>query len=185
MRFSIHRTFFVVAFFIILFSGCESLSVGDQKSTRVFRPDLYFKDEAAKLSRQNIILEKTLIKDGVVEKQIADSINWNDEFRPFIQLDISKPAMINSYKVDTVITKFGYEIHYNATDSAASVRAMSVYFNEDTLVKLNAISATNNVYYYATDTLEYFGNGYYRIHASSMPKLGKDLSFELTGKPVN
>lgn len=77
-------------------------------------------------------LNKTVVVNGQSETQRVDTPVWVEELAPFAQSDIDRPALWDSYSVDTAIISVDrvWQITYSALDSALfTKRVQVVYFD--------------------------------------------------------
>lgn len=175
---------FLTLVFILIISSCNYINDRNTSIPGRFMPGEYFSNEAKKLNSRNLSLEKTVFKNGKSEIIVLDSVNWFKELKPFIDINIAKPAQINSYQIDSLVESNVLTINYIARDSTVSVKEVIVKFKNKKLLNFRAIQSSYNLYYQSIDTINYFGDGNYRISAMSKPKLGREVNLKLHGKAI-
>jgi hypothetical protein len=171
---------------LLLGTACSDNKSTSQKQVNdYFNLEGYFVTEAEMLRKHNAKISKTLIKDDVTETLVFDSINWDQEFKPFMNSDLNKPAFRQAYTVDTIQFNASKKIIYNAKDPLLTTRSILIsYFNEK-IDSLMIINQTSNVYYTAAETLVYLPGKYYILTTMNDPAAGKATSFQLKGEIIN
>lgn len=139
----------------------------------LFNFNEHFTKEAEQLSKAEAMLVKTLDKEGKTETLELQNPDWKKELQPFLDLDLNKPALKGSYKIDTLSTN-PQHVKYIAYDSVTIIRNVDFY-GTDSIVVNKSIS---NMYYASAEKLTYHRNGY-SITAFIRPKAGKSLAFKL------
>lgn len=139
----------------------------------LFNFNEHFTKEAEQLSKANAILIKTLNKEGKTETLELQHPDWKKELQPFLDLDLNKPALKGSYKIDT-LSADPQHVRYIASDSTTVIRNVDFYGTDSIIVN----KSISNMYYASAEQLTYHRNGY-SITAFIRPKAGKSLAFKL------
>lgn len=164
---------FMLLMITAFLTGC----IETQKPTPV-RPPLFnfsehFTKEAELLTATDAVLIKTLDKEGKTETLELQHPDWKKELQPFLDLDLNKPALLGSYKVDT-LSVVPLHVRYLASDSTTVIRNADFYGTDSIIVQ----KSISNMYYSSAELLTYYKNGY-SISAFIRPKAGKSLAFKL------
>ena len=175
---------FAFAFFSLLIScgGPEKKAVNN---SRFFNLNSYFKDQVAILEKANTPLTKTIVHNGKTETINEKNVNWKNELKPFLEIDITLPAHILSYSIDSLVEGNSTTLHYSAKDSTPLLRDIVIKLNNgqpDTIYIRKVIS---NSYVSSMETMSYFGNGNYELKVKNDPPIGKNIAFELKGVAGN
>lgn len=170
------RLFSVLLFFVS--AGCKNSNDSSEIKNKLFDISAYFSAEAQRLQSLNASLEKTLIKNNISEKLIQKNPNWQLELKPFMESGLNKPAIANSYKIDSVLIGNSLKVTYAAMDSSAPVKNVILYFSDTKPDSIIILKATNTIYYTLSEELRYYRNSYF-INASTQPKAGKAIKFSL------
>jgi hypothetical protein len=171
---------------LLLSTACsDNISTSQKQVNDYFNLVEYFVKEAGKLRKQNAKISKTLIKDDVTETLVFDSINWDQEFKPFMNSDLNKPAFRQAYTVDTIHVNAAIKIIYNAKDPLLTTRSILISYVNEKIDSLMIINQTSNIYYSAAETLIYLPGKYYILKSMNDPAAGNPTSFQLKGEIIN
>lgn len=170
--------FYVCLFF--LFSGCKNSPENVETKNKLFDFSGFFSGEAKRLQSVNAKLEKTLLKNNTSEKLIVETPDWFAELKPFTDISLNKPAIANSYNIDSIRNGQSLQITYSAMDSSAPVKNVVLYFSESQPDSITIYKSTNTIYYTLTEELHY-SKKQYTVNASTQPKAGKAIQFSLIG----
>jgi hypothetical protein len=107
----------------------------------------YFKEQAEKLSKSGISLQKKLIKDGKEEFQLQHDVDWEVQLRPFLESDINKPAYIRSYATDTIFLDNEMKVVYKALESDLPVQLIELTFSDEICKKVAIEKLKDNAIY--------------------------------------
>jgi len=112
-------------------------SCGDKEAT-VYYFDFhqYFNAEVADLQGSMPKIKKTIVLNGVSEEKTisTDSGIWVSELKPFLAMDINKPAWKDAYSVDTIRANEGYEIVFTG-DSSMAIPFVNIGFDDNGSVR--------------------------------------------------
>ncbi len=117
----------------IIFVFCFALILGCNRSSTIsgnakyFSVSSFFKSEIGKLKLNNSRVEKTITKDGNPMVSLSDSVKWEDELKPFFDLEINKPDLEKKYEL--------------TIDSGKNIK-ISTYFTSDTNLAIQRIAIT-------------------------------------------
>ncbi len=173
---------FVFALFFISCNDTENTVVNE---TRFFDFNAYFYDQVDLLEKANTPITKTIVHNGKTETIKEPNVNWENELKPFLEIDITLPAHILSYNIDSLVDGRSTMLHYTAKDSTPLLREIKIMLNDgkpDTIYIRKVIS---NSYVSSVQTMSYFGNGNYELKVNNDPQIGKNISFELSGVAGN
>lgn len=102
-------------------------------------------------------VKKTVIKDGVKEELVLDSIKWKNELSSFLEVDINKPAWLNSYTQTEDIGDSTYFTFYTTTLEGHPVKYLEVETdpNSGRCVSFKAKKEIANLLYSSKQELSY------------------------------
>lgn len=118
------RSVFPVFLFCLLFTACHSPAEQDQ-------PPVYYdvagfvNKQIADLTALQPDVQKTVSIDDKQSQQTTADINWNRELGLFLQADINKPALRNSYRIERP-DSLTYVYTLKPTEEALTVRSLMV-----------------------------------------------------------
>lgn len=142
------RFFCPVSFlFLLLISGCTD-------STQQNQPNIYYdvagfvKQQIADLSLQKPLVSKSVLINKEQNQQAIHDINWNRELELFLQADINKPALRNSYQIARP-DSLTYQYTLKSTEERLTVRSLLVQLDSLTRHprRIEAVLQTNNPLY--------------------------------------
>ena len=139
-----------------LLAGCASEleeSRQGQLDPNFFDASEFFETEAGRLS--GLTIEKTVTVNGNVESKTLSNVDWTEEFAPFAQSNIDRPALWDVYQVDTLSAARGlWSLVYSALDSSLFTKVVAVTYADiaDPLDSVYSVSITNSFDRYVADT---------------------------------
>jgi len=176
---------FILTFSLFITACSDNKSTSRSIVNDYFDLEEYFVKEAESLRQSNAKISKTLLKNGIAETLVFDSINWDKELKPFMNSNLNKPAFRHAYTIDTFLHHSAAKIIYTAKDPLLTTKSILIsYFNEK-IDSLMIINQTSNVYYTAEETLIYLPGKHYLITTMNDPVAGKETSFQLKGEIIN
>jgi hypothetical protein len=145
----------------------------------------FFRNEAASLSDKSLSLDKRLIREEETETLKVINPDWLNEFSPFLEVDINKPAYRGAFLIDSLRKQDSLTLYYQSIDSETPVNNIKIFMVGDTVKELRIVKSVSNIYYKSTDTLEYFRSGNYRIRVKSKPRAGRKIEFVLEARAAH
>lgn len=165
-------------FFILSFTSCTSESKNEVHDIYFFDLKSYFTKEAEKLTKQKLLINKSIEHNGTLEKKKLKIDSWLNEFALFIESDINKVSWKNSYSIDSISNK---EI-YKAKDPDLKTQYIEVSFKNNHPVIIKIINKTHNYLYKTDEILEYFPDSLYIINKKQEVRLIGKNDYLITGK---
>jgi len=175
----IYKIVIILVFYFL--AACNNPVKVPGENQKYFETNKYFLNEAAMLQLKNAAIVKTFIKNDSTETIRSEKVDWKTELLPFLQINLHKPALVNSFSIDTITEANKTLIQYVAKDSTLELRDLKIYLSEAKVDSLFGVMKSSNLYYNAVDTIAYFGNGNYRISVWNKPRIGKEVRFVLVG----
>ncbi len=169
---------------VMLMAGCAGKN-DDLRITEYFDLPEYFTSKAIEYQDKQASLKKTLSRPSDTEVVEKDDVDWMSEFKPFIEIDLNRPAFSNGYMKDTIQTDSGMVITYTARDSTFEIKKVSLSFNDGSLKKVDAIHSKDNVYYFSREILTFEDGKGYEIRVSNVMKAGKPVEFSIRGDVIH
>lgn len=127
----------VLFIFILLMSllfGCREVQTAHTSNARqIFSIKDYMKSEAVRLDAAKPKVHKELELNSEIERKEIVIDNWSKELEIFSVLDINKPSLIESYKVDTIMNgnKITKITHRSKVEKEVKVKVLDVEFDID------------------------------------------------------
>lgn len=147
----------------------------------------FFEGEVTKLSSQHQSLRKVLVFGDSSVTQQLDVVKWQDELRPFIEIDLLKNAYKGRFKIDsTVGGESTYIVTYTPLDTKTDLKTLSVTLtNKDHMIcSVKAHYNEDNTLYKATKDLVYYTDSLFTISGSQQVQLGNNLKYTVTGRII-
>ena len=112
----------------LLSVSCENHTAEEstQVETGYFPIHTFFQREVDSLQQSATKVEKTVGERDESETKTVTVGDWNTEMGAFLAVDLSKPAYINMFDVDSAANK----IIYNAKSKDLDIQSLSISFNE-------------------------------------------------------
>jgi hypothetical protein len=176
---------FIFSLLLIIAACSDKQSTSQNPEYDYFNLEEYFIKEAEALRKRNALISKTLLKDGITETLVFDSVQWDKELKPFMNSDLNKPAFRQAYSVDTVHLNSATKIIYSAQDPSLTTRSILISHHNGIIYSVMIINQTSNVYYSTAETLIYLPGRHYIITMMNDPAAGKETSFQLQGEIIN
>lgn len=154
----ITRYFSLLALSLLIF-GCQT---NKEDQPKPFGHTFDIKDASSQWDSTGIWV-KSLLKDGNSETIELESIDWNKEVQPFLNLDWNVPANKEKYQYDSIkLALVGETIYrYQALDSSLAVQLAEYRYQEDRCTEIHVRVREKNVAYnYYRDMILYPGEGY-------------------------
>lgn len=164
--------------FLILITSCRK---PDEKPIVKRYTDIkgFFESEALRLSRAEVLADKSVRQNEVSETKNGLKVDWQNELALFTGSDINKPAWRDSYR----ITKDSSTIIYLAIDTNLRTRSIRLKKNaEGRLILIQIHNSTKNQLYESSEDLTYIPDSIYLIDKSQKVLfLGKNR-YQIRGK---
>lgn len=176
------KTIVVFVLFTLLYfvSSCNN-SVESKKPSPFSNLEIYFETEIKALEQSKVTLTKKLDHQGKVENIFVAEPNWKLELVPFTETISSQQVRNQSYITDSRINGTNSTIIVSAKDVKATVKSISMFSTNGVNDSIVIVKQVSNSYYSSSDTLSYYGGGNYRIKATNIPGIGKEMGFILQG----
>ncbi|MBX2873339.1 MAG: hypothetical protein KTR30_14605 [Saprospiraceae bacterium] len=141
----------MIRLFPLLFISILALSIFQCQSNTSISTDLeeknffdlraFFEAEIVRLQEENPKIKKEIEINGKKEQKTQEGVDFEKELAIFIRSDINKPAWVDKYGVDSIMSSDDLiRVDYIALDSTLKTRLLSVEF-EDAMV--NKVTITN------------------------------------------
>ena len=138
----------ICLFLMILFTvSCANDNVALPHN--YFSLTTYFKKQMKKLQEEKMKLNKVISRNNETQTKTFIDVDWEKELTPFLECDINKPAWIQSYQTDTLISSLGLiKINYTAREDHLPVRSIVLSFNAtNELMDITIYKKRHNFYY--------------------------------------
>jgi len=166
----------------VILTWLTACSPGNKNQNTIPLFDLknYFESQVAALKQSNPKVQKRVVQNGQVESRDMQIEDWNAELKPFLESDISKPALRNSYKVDTL--EEGHHIIYTAVDSSQSVRIVDLVMDKNSVSRISILKGSGGLLLQSMQSLTWSPRNGYSITGNQSVSMGKgnDYSVKVT-----
>ena len=169
--------FIFICLFFISFSAC-SYDNKEKENPIYFELESYFKNEAVRLTKNNQLIDKTVMINGKAEQKKIKINNWEQEFSSFIDADINKASWRGSFtlsKADTLET-------YTSESKKIPVKKVEIFLKDKKVVGIKIFIANKNDLYTSSDSLVYFPDSLYEIKKTQKIKLMDGKQYIVRGK---
>jgi len=144
---------------IAAISSCRPDIKENKGDLKYFDIKGYFYADSSMLTSKHPLITKTVSHNGITQTKKVYIGNWGNEFAPFINSDINKPAWRESY---TVTTGTGVMI-YNAKTPDLKTTKVIISKNGDKLNWIEIDNHTKNLLYEDYEKLVYYPDSLYSI----------------------
>jgi hypothetical protein len=127
----------------------------------------YFKKDAARLKKLNRPVIKTVKHNGVSETKTVHIADWEQEFGFFIEADINKPALVNSYNIITGDSL----LMYKAKERNMKVQELIMKKDGKKIKYFLIYTRVENALYKTSQKLTYFPDSLYRVETTQKVRL--------------
>ncbi|QHS56128.1 hypothetical protein GWR56_11490 [Mucilaginibacter sp. 14171R-50] len=166
---------------LLLLSGSYACNKPEIKETgaRLSYFDLkgYFNSEAARLTRQNPQVYKTVAHNDEAESHKLHIGSWPKELELFTESDINKPAWKLSYTVQANEDSLVYKAKY----PDLKTRKIVITKKAGKVTAIAIINNARNILYNTTEKLVYNPNLYYSIEKMQRVKIMGANSYRIKG----
>jgi len=176
------KTIFVFVLFTVLYflSSCNK-NAESKKSSPFSSLEIYFEREIDALEQSKVTLTKKLDHQGKVENIFVAEPDWKLELVPFTETLSGQQVRVQSYTTDSIINDAKRTFVMSARDAKATVKSITMFSTDGINDSIVIVKHVSNSYYSSSDTLSYYGRGNYRIKATNIPGIGKEMGFILEG----
>ena len=165
---------------LLLFSCNKNEKV---KINKYFDLENYFKQEAQRLQRGGFKLEKKLVEGPYSETVLIDSADWKKMLSPFMSCDINKPAWINSYASDSIVSGDSSRVIYTAKEKGLQIRRVEIFFIDKTPFEIKIERTRENFYYTSKEIYNYHPDAFV-INSKQKVRLMSEERYQITGRFV-
>lgn len=138
----------------------------------------YFKHEAARLTKLNRDVKKSVEHNGDKDAKKVHIANWDRELNLFTESDINKPAWSRSYAVDSTASN----ITYKAKFPELKTRYITICRTNGKVTAIEIENDTHNLLYNTTEKLTYLPDTFYQIEKTQKVKVMGGNSYKIKGE---
>lgn len=152
-----------------------------------------FFDLAAFVNFQDSLLSgKSMMKAVAIgrvdQAKRIEQVDWSEELAPFAQANLNKPAFLDSYAVDSVLTAEGkLELEYVALDSSLRTRKLLVLCQENcdyaNVLSIIVRNSTKSVIAETEQRLQWTPDGF-EVYSRQATLFVKARELHLKGSPL-
>jgi hypothetical protein len=162
--------------------SCNSVTTEEDQAKPYFDIDSFIKDQITYLSKNNFSIEKTIVKEGIVESKKSKSPDWKKELDPFSSSDINKPNWKLSYTIDSIYVDDTLMINFNCKDSNLVVKYILVKLVNQKVFFLQIKNHKLNSYFNSSQMLELIPDSGYSIFGHQGVLLGDTTSYSIKAR---
>jgi hypothetical protein len=162
--------------------SCNSVTTQENQAKTYFDIASFINDQIASLKKNNFSIEKTIVKDGIVESKKSGSPNWEKELEPFSSSDVNKPNWKLSYSIDSIYFDDTLMININCKDSNLVVKSISVKLSKQKVYFLQIKNHKLNSYFNSSQVLELIPDSGYTIVGHQGVLLGDTTAYSVKAR---
>jgi hypothetical protein len=177
------RLDFLMTGLVVLLSlaACKRDNNAATDTMKFFDIKGYFKADSIRLTKLNLMVNKTVVHNGTAETKKIHIPDWGTELSQFSGSDINKPAWKASYSTESSNNL----LIYRAKDPLLKTREIIIKKEGDHVKWILIFNHTKNILYETDEKLSYFPDSLYLIQKSQKVKLlGKD-TYRISGTLTN
>jgi hypothetical protein len=144
---------------LFFYTACKPDISSAGNAPKYFDINGYFAGEAARLTKLNKPVLKTVIDNKNVETKQVFIKDWNTELDFFKSADINKPAWKNSYGLDSS----GGFLIYKAKDQGLKTQELIIKKQDGKIKWILIFNHTKNLLYQTREKLTYYPDSLYLI----------------------
>lgn len=164
---------------LLLFASACTLKEQERSNTTTyFDLAAYFKKEAARLSKSNLMIDKTVSVNGAEEQKKIKIANWEKEFDTFISSDINKASWRGSFQLN----KTAQEETYTSSSKKIPIKKLQISYQNQKITAIKVFITNSNDLYTSTDSLTYYPDSLYQINKTQRIKLMDEKKYIITGR---
>lgn len=172
-----HRALCIVSLLFLIACSSENKKLNESP---LFDLKKYFESQIALLKQSNPKVQKLVIQNGQAENRDMQIEDWSMELKPFLDCDISKPALRNSYRIDTLDnTCLGCHVVYVAIDSSQSIRKVDLISDNNAITQIAIQKSTGSRLLQSTQSLVWSAGKGYEISGKQTVALGKENEYTI------
>lgn len=169
---------FAVLCVLAMLSSCSLKGDEQPKTQTYFSISDYFKNEVARLSKNNPSIVKTVLVNGKAEKKTLQLTNWQQELSSFIEADINKASWKGSFQ----LTKSDTSEIYSSQSDKIPVKKLIIIKAANKVKSVKIFLANQNNLYTSNDSLIYNSDDFYEIKKTQKIKLMDSKRYVIHGK---
>ena len=169
----------VILICLIVFSISACNSNNKEKENPIyFDLKSYFSSEAVRLTKNDQVVDKTVMINGKAEQKKIKISNWEQEFSSFIDADINKASWRGSFalsKADNLET-------YTSDSKKIPVKKVEIFLMDKKVIGVKIFINNKNDLYTSSDSLVYYPDSLYEIKKTQKIKLMYGKQYIVRGK---
>jgi len=134
---------------LLALSSCFAPIKEDESKTpkKFFSLKEFFTNEALRLDSQNLMLRRTVRVNNDVSESFDSFPKWENEFLLLKNFDINKSALLDDYKIDSVIKDNQKHYFYENISNKQTVRLIHIYWTQENFPDLIEVTAIDVSYF--------------------------------------
>ncbi len=163
---------------LLIVYSCNPAVNNQTEAMNYFDLKGYFSKEAARLSKDQPTLTKTVTVNNVAESREIRITDWTKELSVFSASDINRNAWKGLFKA----TSNGEQDRYSSDHEKVPVKELLIVKRKGTISEIRILVKNTNMLYSSMDTLSYFPDSLYQIKKNQQIKLLPERNYTITGK---
>ncbi|PCH66878.1 MAG: hypothetical protein COC01_07035 [Bacteroidetes bacterium] len=159
--------------------ACSSKQEQPNNKLVYFDTEKYFNEQISLLAVGNYRMDKTVHHNDENESKSFELVDWSKELNIFRDYNINKTSLIGKYAIDTVIDHKIKTIQYFTTDSALTLKQLSIVFDNDIIVELSFKNSSDNFLYNSHQELTYFPLKGYKVSGKQKTATGQIIDYSI------
>lgn len=169
--------FILICLLVFSISAC-SYDNKEKEDPIYFDLKSYFNNEAARLTKNNQLVDKTVMINGKAEQKKLKINNWEQEFSSFIDADINKASWRGSF----TLSKADHKETYTSDSKKIPVKKVEIFLMDKKVAGIKIFINNKNDLYNSSDSLVYYPDSLYEIKKTQKIKLMDGKQYIVSGK---
>jgi len=158
--------------------GCNPAADNSQgKTADYFDIKGYFDKEVVRLSKDSLLIKKTVGFDGSLETKAVKIKDWKNELSAFSDAEINRASWRGLF----VTSNSNDSDTYISNNDKVPVKEVKVYKNGGKVTGIAIIVKNENILYSSTDSLIYFPDSVYQVRKQQNIRFLSDRNYLIKG----
>lgn len=162
-----------------LFLSCTPHQQGGVINETYFDIPTYFKGEITRLTRDNPLVNKTVVKDSLSETKEIKIADWGNELSSFVSIDLNKPVYAGVLQKDSTANR----VKITVSDPKVDISFVEITYGDNGEPTLFHIERkVENFLYDTRETLHYETDKGYRLEKHQSVRILGDKYYRIEGR---
>jgi hypothetical protein len=163
---------------LLVFYGCNPAAKNQRDTFNYFDLKGYFEKEAARLTKNNPAITKTVTVNDAAESKETRIADWTKELAIFSDADLNRNAWKGLFKA----VNAGNQEIYTSDQEKIPVKEVRIIKRNGEVYQIRILVKNTNILYSSADTLSYYPDSLYQVKKKQHIKLLAEKRYTITGK---